>query len=60
MKKEKILDVVWDNGGTKRRYIPRSVDGGPSWMVWDRLESRFVDKADVHKIDPYEEVLSVQ
>lgn len=31
------LDIVWNNNRPSR-YIPRSLDGGTGWGVWDDKE----------------------
>jgi hypothetical protein len=44
------IDVVWGNRPPKR-YLPRSLDGGTGWGVFDRREDRFLEDAEVIKLD---------
>lgn len=52
------LQIVWrettssDPGkqlGMDRRFIARSLDGGPGWGVWDRRNQRFLKDREVAK-----------
>ena len=49
------LDIVWGNKPPKR-YLPRSLDGGLGWGVFDKRESRFLKDAELINLD--KEVLS--
>lgn len=48
------LDIIFDettNGnGHDRRYIARSLDGGPGWGVWDMRTARFLRDREVSKL----------
>lgn len=44
------LEIVWGNKPPKR-YLPRSLDGGLGWGVFDRREDRFLSDDDLTKID---------
>lgn len=35
---------------TTPRYVPRAINGGPSWMVWDRKEGRFIETDELKSI----------
>lgn len=38
-KVQRCLRVVWLNDEADR-YVPRAIDKGPAWEVWDRKEDR--------------------
>jgi hypothetical protein len=44
------LDIVWGNAPPKR-FLPRSLDGGTGWGVFDRCEARFPKDTEVIKLD---------
>jgi hypothetical protein len=44
------LDIVWGNKPPKR-YLPRSLDGGTGWGVFDRRANRFLSDTEVTKTD---------
>jgi hypothetical protein len=48
------LDIIFDettNGnGFDRRYIARSLDGGPGWGVWDMRNERFLLDKEISKL----------
>ena len=44
------LEIVWGNKPPKR-YLPRSLDGGTGWGVFDRREARFLKDAEVINLD---------
>lgn len=45
------LDIVWNNNRPSR-YIPRSLDGGTGWGVWDDKEKRFLKDREVRSLSP--------
>jgi hypothetical protein len=45
------LDIVWSNNAKPKRYIPRALNGGPGWGVFDRREDRFLKDAEVVKLN---------
>lgn len=50
----KTLRRVFDNHGPEWRYVPRAIGKGPGWLAWDRVNSRYLNDAEVAKIDPSE------
>jgi hypothetical protein len=44
------LDIVWSNAPPKR-YLPRSLDGGLGWGVFDKREARFLKDTEVINLD---------
>jgi hypothetical protein len=51
---DRRLDIVFNettNGrGMDRRYIAKSLDGGPGWGVWDMRRGRFLRDEEVKKL----------
>jgi hypothetical protein len=45
------LKAVWKNDPPKR-FIPRSLDGGSGWGVFDRQRDRFLSNKEVKRIGP--------
>lgn len=47
------LRAVWDNQDIvpKRRYAPRSINGGTGWQVYDRKEEKYLKDEDVERMD---------
>jgi hypothetical protein len=43
---QRRLAVIWDNEPPDR-YVPKSLDGGTSWGVWDRRKTRMVPDEEV-------------
>ena len=53
---DRKLRAVFDKGGVvgaaedqNHHYIPRAIDGGPAWRVYDRLAERFLTDREVKK-----------
>lgn len=46
---QRRLSVVWGNK-PPYRYVPKSLDGGTGWGVWDRRDARFVPDKEVRKL----------
>ena len=55
---EQRLRAVWEHGTpigstpdpTPWRYVPKSLTGGTGWGVFDRLNKRFVEDADLLRL----------
>jgi len=65
MKLKAALGIIWTHAETLdgsshtqgRRYVPRALNGGPGWRVWDKCEERYLSNAEVRGIDPHETFL---
>lgn len=51
MNLKKLLRIVWDNH-PPRRYLPKSLNGGTGWGVWDVKEKRFLKNDEVKRLGP--------
>lgn len=52
VKKSAVLNTVWKNDDTKR-YVPRAINGGPAWLIYDQREERHLENEDeLYTIDP--------
>lgn len=40
------LAAVWENYAPKR-YVPRAINGGPAWEVWDVAQERYLKNAEL-------------
>ena len=55
---ERKLRKVFDKGGEhgpaddkNHRYVPRAIDGGPAWQVFDRKHDRFLTNREIKMLD---------
>lgn len=51
MNLKKLLDIVWNNH-PPLRYLPKSLNGGTGWGVWDNKEKRFLTDRQVKQLEP--------
>lgn len=56
---KKKLWAVWSNAATmsdplsaklNARYVPRAVNGGPSWQVYDKKADRFLSNSEIRAL----------
>ena len=55
---QRALRVVWLNeqpGDDPHRYVPRAINGGPAWRVWDRKRRAWVKESKLARMT-YEQV----
>lgn len=50
-KLRKRLEIVWSNEVPKR-FIPRSLNGGTGWGVFDKKQDRFLSDSEVTELSP--------
>lgn len=43
------LRIVWANYAPKR-YVPRAMQRGPGWRVFDKKENRFLTDGEVQRV----------
>lgn len=53
---KKKLRAVWDHAATgndplsaklNARYVPRAINGGPAWQVYDKKRDRFLTNSEI-------------
>jgi hypothetical protein len=52
---DRRLRVIWINADSKEswalhRYVPKSLDGGTGWDVWDKKRGRFLKRKEIKRL----------